>query len=253
MEALLKYLAFAPAYAMDLAGLLASPKTFLKTKIREGDQDWAEALTFFAISIIIAFLIQTTGVNLIQATTVKLDPAILTGLMRAILLSAICTLVIAVLIKIAWRFVGGRAPLHSILLTQFYVFSAYVLIMCCIALIFVSLHALFYPGYYHDVSRMTHEGFFNVLYQVINNPDTASLLSPVKYPGLLQLGIVMLGISCLVSVAWTIAIWGAYRQLNEASRIRSFAAFILCGMFSVPCFGILLLLIAGGLMPGFEP
>ena len=33
----------------------------------------------------------------------------------------------------------------------------------------------------------------------------------------------MLGISCLVSVAWTIAIWGAYRQLNEASRIRSFA------------------------------
>jgi hypothetical protein len=245
MEALLKYLVFVPAYAMDLADLLAFPKTFLKKKNRGDDQDWANALSFFGISIAIAFTLQETDVSL--------DTEFVSNLTKTILLSAVYTLTFSILIKIAWRLAGGRAPLYSIILTHLYVVSAYALITSCVGLIFVCLHAILYPEYYNEVSSIAHKGFFNILYQAINNPETPSLLSPEKYPGLLRLGIVMSGTSCLVSVAWITAIWGAYRQLNEASSVRSFAAFILCGMLSVPTFGILILLTAGGWMPSLKP
>ena len=200
---------------------------------------------FFLISTIIAFTIQTNGL--------KLDTKFLANLIKVILISAVSTLVFAVLIKIAWRLVGGRGPLHSIILTQFYVLSTYALIMCCLVLIFPSLYAIFYSEYYTEALRMTQKGLANFLNQIINDEYTA--FSPLyeKYPGLYRLGIMMLGTSCLVSVVWIIAIWGTYRQLNEASRVRSFAAFILCGLFSVPTFGFLFLLIAGGSMPAFQP
>jgi len=120
-------------------------------------------------------------------------------------------------------------------------------------LVFVSLHAIFYLNYYEEVTGITQKGLFNLIYKIINDPDTASLLSSEKYPGLIILGTVMFGIFCLVSVAWIIATWGAYRQLNEASRVRSFAAFILCGMLSVPTFGILLLLATAASIPNFKP
>jgi len=245
MEALLKYLQFAPAYATDLAGLIASPKTFLANKNRGGDQDWANALIFFAISTIISFTIQATGV--------KLDADFVTDVIKTMLFLAIFTLTLAVVIKVAWRLVGGRAPLHSIILTQLYVFSIYMLISCVISLVFVSLHAIFYLNYYEEVTGITQKGLFNLIYKIINDPGTASLLSSEKYPGLIILGTVMFGIFCLVSVAWIIATWGAYRQLNEASRVRSFAAFILCGMLSVPTFGILLLLATATSIPNFKP
>jgi hypothetical protein len=184
---------------------------------------------------------------------VKLDADFLTDVIKTMLFLAIFTLTLAVVIKIAWRLVGGRAPLRSILLTQLYVFSIYMLISCVISLVFVSLHAIFYLKYYEEVRNITQKGLFNLIYKIINDPGTASLLSSEKYPGLIILGTVMFGIFCLVSVAWIIATWGAYRQLNEASRVRSFAAFILCGMLSVPTFGILLLLATAASIPNFKP
>ena len=175
----------------------------------------------------------------------SLDVKFFISRLREIVFWAIGTLFLAAAIKISWRMVGGRASFNSILLTHLYGFSGFLLISACYSLIFAGLIAIFYPGYYSEILRMAEKGLANMFSQIISNPDAVSSILE-KYPTLRRFEMVSNTILDFVMLSWIIVIWGAYRELNKASRARSFAAFILCGFISVPTFGILLLLTAGG-------
>jgi hypothetical protein len=123
------------------------------------------------------------------------------------------------------------------------VYSIIILILACYNLILVGVIAILYPDYLDVVMHMGEKGLPNMFRQVGNGS-----LSPIylKYPSLMWFSTASSFVFDFVILYWCIAIWGAYRELNSASKARSFAAFIICGLMYFPAMGIVLLLNAGG-------
>jgi hypothetical protein len=47
----------------------------------------------------------------------------------------------------------------------------------------------------------------------------------------LRVGMLLLNV---IAIVWTIVTWGAFRVINQVSRGRSFAAFVLAWIFGIP-------------------
>jgi hypothetical protein len=175
----------------------------------------------------------------------NMDKTAFFAISKLIVLAAAGAFAIAVAIKLSWRIVGGRATFNSILLTQFYVYSGYIIILSFMNLILAGVLAIFYPDYYSELTKVTEKGLAHMFNQQISNPEDLSAIFK-KYPNLLLFQTAVSFFVDFVFLYWLIAIWGAYRELNSASRARSLAAFIICGLISVPTLGLMLLLAAGG-------
>ena len=65
-------------------------------------------------------------------------------------------------------------------------------------------------------------------------PDLSESSVPV-------MALAIVGVGFLVISAWGMVAWGAYRQLNGLSKLRSFAAMLIAGILSWPVLAIVLI------------
>jgi hypothetical protein len=237
MEAFLKYLEFFPAYIIDLVALITSPKTFLKNRNR-GDENWPTALRFFGFSAIISFiLLQFSNTLSPKGDTVLMNIA------KDAIFSGVYMLFGAAAIKVSWKLVGGKASFDSILLTHIYCLFMFILISLVLTLIGNGLVKIIFPDIYDAAIKLTQKGIAKSIFDTFTDINAKQQsLKGITGTEIVILSVIIF-ITSLGNFIWIIATWGAYRDLNNASRARSFVAFIISCVLFVLVSGMLLVIL----------
>lgn len=207
-EAILKYI---PAYLDELISLLVKPKSFIGRKNRYNlDSNFINALVFLGISMSLAWLL--------QAQLIGSDDFIsqfISALVRVLFLVVLYSAVL----RLSWRIVGGKAGLKAFMITYAYYTGVVIIIIVLFALVGQGIIKTFSPD----------------LYEVIraNDPVAISDAAPFNDQWFVT-GFVMTVVGIVAASIWAFVGWGAYRQLNNLTKRKSFIAMFLTGLFSIP-------------------
>jgi hypothetical protein len=213
MEGLVKLiLSQIPRYLSNVAGLVSSPKKFVRERNTFSDEELIKALIFLAISFVLCVVLQ------IPLMPDKVD------FWKLVVVRGVLTLVLIMLnvvaLRMAWRIVGGKAQFGSFLITYSYYFA--------IVLLLVSLTFLCIAG---TIKLLLPEAWAAAQAGKQIDPDaldqSARVASSIGFFAFLLLGITGL-------YAWLILGWGAYRELNGLSKRNSVAAWIIYNFLLIP-------------------
>ena len=216
-----------------------SPKTFLKNRNR-GDENWPTALRFFGFSAILGFIL------LHFSNTTPLFPkgdSALINIAKAVVFWGVYILFGAAAIKVSWKLVGGKASFDSILLTHIYCLFMFILISSVLTLIGNGIVKIVFPDIYDTAIKLTQNGIAKSIFETFTDVNAKQqLLKGITGTEIAILSVIIF-ITSLGNFIWIIATWGAYRDLNNASRARSFVAFIISCVLFVLVSGMLLVIL----------
>jgi hypothetical protein len=198
-----------PAYFADLIQLTTGPKRFLAQRTSR----WKDGLLFVAISFLLTFTIQLP----LSGT----DPLLGAASEGAFVLGYVVLFGYAVVL--AWRAVGGKAPIERFFAIHFYVAGVLKLIMTVTFMTLVGVLRMGARSSYEEMNKAVYAG--DMLWFVAN---AERLMAEPAWQ--LATGLAVTGV--LAMLAWVVTTWGAYRDLNQASRPRSVVAFLI---FCVAC------------------
>ncbi len=219
----------------DLVALITSPKTFLKNRNR-GHENWPPALRFFGFSAILGFILlqfSNTPIPFLPK-----DNNVLMNIAKATVFWGVYILFGAAAIKVSWKLVGGKASFDSTLLTHMYCFSMFILIAIIFALIGNGLIKSIFPDFYDASVKLSQKGIASMLVDI---KEQQQYVAEMGVGGIKMVVLSFIGfLTSLGYCIWIIATWGAYRDLNNASRSRSFVAFIIACVLFVLVSGMLL-------------
>jgi hypothetical protein len=125
----------------------------------------------------------------------------------------------AVALRVAWRLVGGKAPVSSFFVTYAYFFGAAVVLLVTVLLLSAGVFKVVEPDLYAQVAKA----------QLNKQPMPDLSGSSVI---LISLFISAVGFLCVA--VWGFIACGTYRQLNGLSKWRSFIAMMIMGLLSWP-------------------
>ena len=130
---------------------------------------------------------------------------------------------------LGWRIVGGRAALQKFLTIHFYFAGILDLLKTAIYLGMMGTIRAFDPALYKEIYEAVFSGSFMGF--TIKNSERM-MATP---------GIWVTIVGYVAILLWIYAGWGAYRELNRLSRMRSFAAGLLFLLLCVPVTALLFL------------
>ena len=215
VEQILGYL---PKYLPEFIKVFAGPKSAISARNQGNPDDLKQALIFFGVSFFLIFPF--------QRALLPSQHEFWAHIAQSVAIVFFVGLASAALIRLAWRVLGGKAPLEKFIVVYCY-FSGVILIISMFSTL-IPLGALktFYPDSYtslkivffsQDRSPIDFEGFEEIIllpgYQLFNILNT------------------LLG---LLLIIWYVIAWGAYRELTGLTKVRSAAAFILSWLFVLP-------------------
>jgi len=212
LERILSYL---PVYIPDLVRIVSGPKRFVAERNRGDEGELIKALTFFGVSLAIFFILQAD-------VTVR-GRGFVTDVGIHGTLNLLSVVIFSAIIRIAWKIVGGKAGYRGFLITSLYYVGVLLLGIGIATIFFTGILRLFYPDAY---------AWF-IQYLVAPSLDGALNLDPRLYGGFVVAGTGFLILAVLTS-AWGLIGWGAYRELNQLPRSRSYAALFLTLVFFSP-------------------
>jgi hypothetical protein len=214
-------------YLESLVGLLSGPKTFVPVLYENNDKSLVPSFTFLGISYILYSLLFSsflpTGVDFLQRTA-----------SHAIFL-LVASLVNVGVLQISWRIVGGRSCFNKQLIIFLYYGSVRLLIIGTCIILALGVVKSLYPELFEPmkITIMSGGSKKDALLEYINGVSNA---------GNLASRVILTGISFLPLAAdwiWIYIGWGAYRELNLASKHASaiaFIAFFVLSFASLPLF-----------------
>jgi hypothetical protein len=206
-DLILKIIGYLPRYLNEFGDLLVAPKRFLRVRNVKPQETLSDALVFLGVSLSVGVIMQ------LQLLPKGLD---VWGSLAGVATSTLVGLALmASVLRLAWRFVGGKASTRSYFVTQAYVSGAAIIVIFVVVLIGVGVLKVFDPLLYAQV-RAARPGLGQI-------PDLSGSIAPP---------VVLATIGCviLLSAVWGFATWGAYRELNHVGRLRSGVAFVLTGI-----------------------
>jgi hypothetical protein len=196
---------------MDLGLLISGPKKFMAQKNTRAEDIFIQSLIFLGVSIVL-FVIMTaplrpSGIDLWTYLAANAGASLLS------------VSLFAVALRVAWRLVGGKSPIGSFFVTYAYFFGTVIIILMPVLFLSEGVFKVLAPDLYAQVvhARLNKQPM----------PDLSGSSVP-----LIAFIILLAGFS-LISV-WGVIAWGAYRQLNSLSKWRSFIAFMIMGLLSLP-------------------
>jgi hypothetical protein len=210
-------------YLESLVGLLAGPKTFVRTLDENTDKPLVQSFTFLGISYILYELLFAsllpTGVDFLQRTA-----------SHAIFL-LVASLVNVGVLQISWRIVGGRSCFNKQFIIFLYYGSVRLLIIGTCIILALGVVKSLYSELFEPMKMTIMSGGSNkdALFKYINGVANA---------GTLANRVILTGISFLPVAAdwiWIYIGWGAYRELHRASKRASAIAFIAFFVLSLAC------------------
>jgi len=216
-----KLVTLVPKYVEDIISLTSGPKQFLTARVSTGEARWVDGLIFLAISFVLTFLV---GLPLARADA---DP------MLDFATEGVFVLLYVVLygyaVYLSWRVLGKVAPIQQFFVIHFYVAGILKLLETAAFITAVGVLRVGDPALNAEMFREVAAG--NMLWWTTNAPRL--LASPA-----MQVVMCVLLVGFAGMLAWTIAAWGAYRQLNGFSKLRSSVAFVLFCAACVPIYAV---------------
>lgn len=219
---------FITHYLENLLRLVQSPKQFITHRIAESNADLKESLIFMASSVLIGWLLKISFVR---------GNAFL-GLASDIVAAFMIAIAYGVALCLAWHVLKGKARLKEMLAVHFYYWGVVELLQACW---FMSIIGAF---------RASDAALYKVFMESLYN---GSLLTfgPQNIERILQssalLPIQLIAFTGLTAIlVWLYAGWGAYRQINDVSKLQSVLAAILFVLFCIPITAVLFLIANAG-------
>jgi hypothetical protein len=217
-----------PKYLFNFFNLVSGPKRFVRKRNVYNDQSLTEATTFLAISFVLTLILKTPfipDVNFWQyIATLGLQALIEIALLTAVL-------------RLAWTLVGGNAPFGRFFITFCYYYAVGIIGLQAFTVFAYGIAKVWDPELYGLlVEAYKGKSFSNpkmqpYLERAGGSGDFKKLLPLVAVSLMLLLGWAAL-------LAWTIAGWGAYRELTTVTKKKS----VLAGIMFICLYPIVFLL-----------
>jgi len=212
-EQILKYL---PHYLTEFGAVFSGPKSFIATKLSTDAGDaFGEALLFLGISLTLVLLMYTP---LLPAGKDFWSFAI------PYYVSYIIEIPLgAMVIRTAWWIVGGRAPARP-----FFIAYAYYVGVASVLIGAIDLVA---SGSLKTLDPQLYREYSDALQKPQSMEDWVQshtdLLHRYAQSYVTLTAAVIEGLGTLIITIWGLVGWGAYRQLNGLSKLRSLVALII--------------------------
>jgi hypothetical protein len=206
-----------PKYLFNFFNLVSGPKRFVRERNVYNDQSLTEAMTFLAISFVLTLILKTpfiSDVNFWQYIAT-------TGLQNLIE-----TALLAALLRLAWALVGGHASFGRLFITFCYYYSVSIIGLQVFTVFAYGIAKVWDPELY-PIMIEAYKG------KSFSNPKMQAYVEKAAGSGdikkLLPLAAVnlMLWLGWAAFLAWTIAGWGAYRELATLTKKRSVLAWVI--------------------------
>jgi hypothetical protein len=220
-EQILKYL---PHYLTEFGAAFSGPKSFIATKVSADASDaFGEALLFLGISLTLVLLMYA-----------PLQPAGKDFWSFAIpyYVSYVIEIPLAAMaIRAAWWIVGGRASARPFFIAYAYYVGVASVLMGAIDLVGYGFFKTFDPQLYQEYSNAAIQKPQSMEDWVQSHAD---LLHRYAQSYVTLTAAVISGLGNLIVIIWGIIGWGAYRQLNGLSKLRSLVALIISWVLFIP-------------------
>jgi hypothetical protein len=217
-----------PKYLFNFFNLVSGPKRFVRKRNVYNDQSLTEATTFLAISFVLTLILKTPfipDVNFWQyIATLGLQALIEIALLTAVL-------------RLAWTLVGGNAPFGRFFITFCYYYAVGI----------IGLQA--FTVFAYGIAKVWDPELYGLLVEAykgksFSNPKMQPYLERAGGSGDFKKLLPLVAVSLMLSLgwaallAWTIAGWGAYRELTTVTKKRS----VLAGIMFICLYPIVFLL-----------
>lgn len=216
-ELLEKIIWLIPTYIENFLALVSGPKRFVANLVARRELSVEKGLVFLGLSF---------GVSWIITTSHRLDLKELYAEAAFVLTyvgaygAAIC---------LAWRLVGGRAILQQVFAVHFYYSGIIKIVITTTFLVMMGLIRSD-PHLYKKVNDAASSGtWFTFLRE-----NEEWLVTNVN----VRLAVVFLFVGLGTGAVWMFVGWGAYRELNGSTRLRSAIAASLFTMSCVPVMAV---------------
>ena len=199
-EALERVFGHIPAYLRTLSDIVPNPKRFVQHQFSQGDRQLENALVFLGISFLIGWVAKSSFG----------DRSLMDLATDAVFLF-IGILAFGLVLCLVWRMVKGRAPIQRLLIVHFYYSGVLYILYSCWFLITIGVVRVGNPAFYKLLMDNIHHANMKPFTQ--QESVTAISLSPGFLIAFL--------VGFLAIVTWFFVGWGAYRELNRLSKLRS--------------------------------
>lgn len=213
-----KILGYLPKYLPEFLRIFAGPKSAVLERNLGKPDDLKQALVFYGVSFFLVFPF--------QRALFPTQQELWAHIAQSVAIALFVGLASAALIRLAWRIVGGSAPLERFVIVYCYFSGVFLVISMFSALIPLGALKTFYPDSYATVKT--------ILFSADRSPfDPEAAKELQSLPGYLQYSILS-ALLTLPPLIWYVIAWGAYRKLTGQTKARSVAAFILSSIFLFP-------------------
>jgi hypothetical protein len=216
-EQILKYL---PHYLTEFGTALSGPKSFIATKVSSEGDAFGESLLFLGTSLALVLLLNAPLLPAEKEFSRVAIPYFAYYLLTLPLA--------AMVIRAAWWIVGGRAPARLFFITYAYYAGVAIVLLSAIDLVCSGLFKTFDPQLYQEVSEPAQKS------QTVQDWIQSGLLHRYNQSYATFSAAIIDGLGYFALFIWGLIGWGAYRQLNGLSKLRSFAAFMISWVLSIP-------------------
>jgi len=210
-ELIEKILAYLPQYLTDFGSLISGPKRFMAEKNTKAEDTFVQSLVFLGVSLVLVVVM----------TAPLLPPGkdLWTYLVAEAVMFLLGVSLYAVALRVAWRLVGGKATVRSFFVTYAYFFGALVVVITVFMLLSEGVFKVLAPDLYAQVieAKLNKQPM----------PDVSGSSVPLVSFFILVVGF-------FLGSVWGFVAWGAYRQLNDLSKWRSFVALMISGLLAWP-------------------
>ena len=207
-----------PDFLDRLLRLAASPSAFATGLNADSQAELRAALGFYLVCIALSVALSRPAVG--GGLDVSLVPAVL--------VAGLETLTAAVIIVLAWRMVGGRAPFRPQLLASFHVLGIAAVIPALGSLLAYTLFTAASPEqtdlYREFMRRLVLEG----------GPPADPRFETLTDDPALDWAMAAYAAGQFATLAWVLWCWRAYRDLNRASNRRAAVALAVTLALSIP-------------------
>lgn len=207
---------YLPSYILTFLRIVVAPKRTIAELNKGYKNDLQNALIFLGATIVLASILGLsffpTRRGILEFLGIELTLVIFEG----IIYSAV--------VWFSWRIIGGRAPIERFATIYCYVGSIIIVVSGLGTLTSFSALKLFYPGSYKallDLTFSSKHSFSEIARQLNCLPGYSVYMGIL----LITLGVLMI---------WYIVSWGAYRELTDQTKIRSFFSFTISTLILIP-------------------
>jgi hypothetical protein len=199
---------YGPRFITDLSAVISGPRRFSERYPYDKPSALSDALVFYAICV---------GISFVFDAPFSGKSEIVMPFVEKLVIFTLCILYTAAACKLAFHWVGGRAPFRQHLIVTLYTSGPFGILFSLVATACKGIVKAQAPTSYPIFQRSMDD-----LYT--GKPLNLITLQPLLRPTPVLIAFLIVVSVNILACVWLYACWGCYRQINLVGRTRSFVA-----------------------------